>query len=426
MAKAWLARGKRGELIIHAKGRIGDQVLRRQKRVPDDDPELGDEMIRQLNRDFLMSNFSWLTRAAERADIGPIPRRRRGPVFSEWADRWLEDLKGEIEESTRRNYKSHVEDLKRRMGKETLASISLGAVKVLRKQLSSSLAARTVQSRLGVLRLILIDAREDGLIDSTPFDSPSRTRRTKKGTAATSTRRITFQPYSFEELAALAKVLRQPRTPDERRFFPLTEALLYTGLRWAEPAAWVWPDLSIAGGRIEVLRTLPKHGVIRLEEFTSLEKVNEAFPPKTGTSWGITVRRPLRELLLRQRQVSYLGRENGWVFPNSRKGHLHYPNWLRRGWEPALRRAGVSPRAGDAQKSLRRTYVVSSLVCGRNPKEISAEVGHTTSRMVLGVYDAFLDASGWPADHERRKLAAFYGWPDPTVLAREDAEEQQG
>ncbi len=97
---------------------------------------------------------------------------------------------------------------------------------------------------------------------------------------------------------------------------------------------------------------------------------------------------PLEELLFRQRQRSYVGREGSWVFPNSKGGHLHYRNWLERGWPQALERARVKPREGDAQKALRRSYITSALICGRNPKLVASEVGHTTARMVLETYDS--------------------------------------
>ena len=103
-----------------------------------------------------------------------------------------------------------------------------------------------------------------------------------------------------------------------------------------------------------------------------------------------------------------------------------YRNWLTRGWAEAIKRAKVSPRAGDAQKALRRTFVVSALICGRNPKEISAELGHTTPRMVLSVCDSFLDAASWPNDDERRRLARFYGWPEPAPAAGSSAASAGG
>jgi integrase len=137
---------------------------------------------------------------------------------------------------------------------------------------------------------------------------------------------------------------------------------------------------------------------------------------KTAAVWSIRIGRPLEELLFRQRQRSYVGREGSWVFPNSKGGHLNYRNWLGRGWPQALERARVKPREGDAQKALRRSYITSALICGRNPKLVSSEVGHTTARMVLETYDSFIDPANWPDTEEREHLSSIFGWDGDEIV----------
>ena len=70
----------------------------------------------------------------------------------------------------------------------------------------------------------------------------------------------------------------------------------------------------------------------------------------------------------------------------------------------------MSPREGDAQKALRRSYITGALVCGRNPKLVAAELGHATSHMVVSNYDSFLDPRTWPEAEEIERLRAIYGW----------------
>ena len=92
-----------------------------------------------------------------------------------------------------------------------------------------------------------------------------------------------------------------------------------------------------------------------------------------------------------------------------------------------LTRAKVEPREGDAQKALRRTYISSSLICGRNPKLVASEVGHTTARMVMETYDSFIDPANWP-EAEIARLKETYGWatgavsvPEPSLnITRQD------
>jgi len=68
-------------------------------------------------------------------------------------------------------------------------------------------------------------------------------------------------------------------------------------------------------------------------------------------------------------------------------------------------------------KALRRSYITSALVCGRNPKLVAAELGHATSHMVVSNYDSFLDPRTWPDAREIEKLRALYGWDAHEALA---------
>lgn len=75
-----------------------------------------------------------------------------------------------------------------------------------------------------------------------------------------------------------------------------------------------------------------------------------------------------------------------------------------------LDRSKVSPREGDAQKALRRSYITGALVCGRNPKLVAAELGHATSHMLVSNYDSFLDPRTWPEAQEIERPREVYGW----------------
>jgi hypothetical protein len=108
--------------------------------------------------------------------------------------------------------------------------------------------------------------------------------------------------------------------------------------------------------------------------------------------------------------LSYVGRTESWAFPSQAGGPLDYHNWRHRGWQRVLERSKVSPREGDAQKALRRSYITGALVCGRNPKLVAAELGHATSHMVVSNYDSFLDPRTWPEAEEIERLRAIYGW----------------
>ena len=303
-----------------------------------------------------------------------------------------------------RDRRSHLEDLPHRgqRPRATLWRAATGPDQRLRPDRTPARierlgrSERTVRNRLAFLRLLIRDARLAGLVESSPFDVPLPRRRTKHDRQQRQTKRITFRPLLAAELQRLIEVLRSPRDATERMWFPLTELLLLTGLRWGEGAGLRWPDVSDRGGLVHVQRTVARGG--RVE------------PTKTGASWTIPTRGPLADLLRRQRALTYVGRTESWIFPNRTGGPLDYHNWRHRGWKRVLDRSKVSPREGDAQKALRRTYITSALVCGRNPKLVAAELGHATSHMVVSNYDSFLDPRAWPDAEEIEQLRAIYGW----------------
>ena len=55
-------------------------------------------------------------------------------------------------------------------------------------------------------------------------------------------------------------------------------------------------------------------------------------------------------------------------------------------------------------------------MCGRNPKLAAAELGRTTSRMVVEFYDSFLHPVSWPDELERAWLVRLYGRLDLGLL----------
>ncbi len=61
------------------------------------------------------------------------------------------------------------------------------------------------------------------------------------------------------------------------------------------------------------------------------------------------------------------------------------------------------------------------MICGRNPKLVASEVGHTTSRMVIENYDSFIDPTNWPDNEERDRLAHIFGWDGDPVTAGDAA-----
>ncbi len=415
MARAWVSRERGGRVCVHGEGTIEGRRVQRRLRVAGNDEDLAQETARQLNGRFILGDYGWLL---ERKKPRRPRRSRRpatliAPTLGEWIDTWLETVRPpELSLHVWKNYQGHGRDLRRRLGSLRLTEIEVGDARAVAQQLrTEGRAEPTIKDRIGVLRMMLRDARLDGIISSSPLDAPMPRRRTKRQREQQRTRRVTFRPFEVQELDRLAEALREPRDSTERLYFPLTEFLLLTGLRFGEGAALRWPHLSVAGRRLRIERAVSRYSRPGQDEAT-----------KTAAEWEIPLRPHLAALLERQRAQSYVGRPEGWIFPNRREGPLSYHNWRHRGWVRVLERARVQPREGDAQKALRRSYITSALVCGRPPKMVAAEVGHVTLRMVTEQYDSFLDPANWPSADEIARLRAFYGWTEGQSLPRPSLE----
>ncbi len=419
-ARKWV--DDRGRLRVVGQGTVKGRRLRRYRIVPGNDEALADEIVRQLNVRFALGDLSFLAGNPKNEPVAEAAPKAPGYTFGEWADKWLESCEPPaVSRRTHRNYAYIVRALCGRIGELPLTSVDRSVVLDLRAELErQGKSHRTVGDTLGVLRMVRRDSRKRELIAESPLDRPLP-KRTTKAVRASRAKRAAFRPFLASELERFLEILRAPRNEREGIYFPPTEFMLLTGLRWGEAAGVCWSDVSLTGGQVHIRRAVVR-GEDNLEE-----------PTKTAEKWSIPIRPPLADLLWRQRGRSYLGRAEGRVFPGVEGRPIEYSTWRKRGWIVATQRARVAPREGDAQKACRRTFITSSLVCGRNPKQVFGEVGHTSIRMMTDVYDSFIDPARWPDAVEIAKLGAIYGWveegihraphglPEPPVLTERKA-----
>ena len=90
------------------------------------------------------------------------------------------------------------------------------------------------------------DAVLTGVATRNPLETPLPRRQTKEVRRTKHGQKITKRPLDASELQALLEVCRNPNAgrPFELQWWPLTEGLLLTGLRWGEVAAWTWPAVA--------------------------------------------------------------------------------------------------------------------------------------------------------------------------------------
>ena len=196
----------------------------------------------------------------------------RGPTLSAYLVEWLESYAPPAV-GTRcfQNYRTHAKYFSRSLGDRHITSIGHAELLALRESLDrAELSPRTVSSYLGTFRLVLRDATIAGHVASNPFERPLPRRRTKRSLSA-SNKRVTFVPLLADELEALLYVLRDPQDSTETIYFPLTEFLVLTGLRWGEGVALDRDRVSWAGGLIVIDKAMERGS-------------SESSPTKTGAT----------------------------------------------------------------------------------------------------------------------------------------------
>jgi hypothetical protein len=184
-----------------AQGNIEGRRIRRYRVILGNDEALADEIIRHLNVRFALGDVSSLTCNAKDSQAKEEASKTTDPTFGEWAEQWLDSHRGLIvSRRAHQNYGHIVRSLCHRVGESPLASVDRSLVLDLLAELErEGKNHRTVVDTLGVLRLVLRDARERELIRKSPLDR-SLPKRTTKAVRASCMNRVTFRPFIALEL----------------------------------------------------------------------------------------------------------------------------------------------------------------------------------------------------------------------------------
>jgi len=148
-----------------------------------------------------------------------------------------------------------------------------------------------------------------------------------------------------------------------------------TGMRQGEIFALRWASVDLVARVISVTGTLTADYGNRLV----------ATEPKTEASRRkIDISQLLADALRALRRQQLLDGYGGdWVFPNKKGGPLHRRNFVRRKFEPLLRRAGL-PRV--TPNSLRHFAASLFIQRGLSPFEVAERLGQTSARMIFETY----------------------------------------
>jgi integrase len=218
---------------------------------------------------------------------------------------------------------------------------------------ASGLAPKSVRHAYTLLVGILGTAVDDGLIPKVP--RPRRERGKRGLLPAVPKPRHNYKTH--EEIARLAA--SPPLSPRYRAFVYLGA---YGALRYGELAALRLDHVKLR--RVEVVETL------------------DGDEPKWGSSGSVPMPAFVADVLAEHLAQSPPG-PSGLVFTAPEGGPLHYPNFYRRHWRPAVEAAGVAPMTPH---DLRHTAVALSIEAGAHPRAIQDLCRHSSFNTTMSIY----------------------------------------
>jgi integrase len=163
------------------------------------------------------------------------------------------------------------------------------------------------------------------------------------------------------------------------RYRAMVHLAAWTGLRWQECAALRWEDVDLEAGVLNVCRAVKADGKVG--------------PPKNGKTREV-VMPPSVVAALRKQRRDYGA--TGPVFPTERgKKVLNYSFFRRSIWEPAVKRAGITP--APSFHKLRHAYVGIMRMQNVSPDVVSEQVGHHSAAFTMERY-------GWRRPDYRERI----------------------
>ena len=286
--------------------------------------------------------------------------RETGPVDEWLADGCRERILAGQGRAARANYKAQLDAIHIAFKGTDIEVVGRTPTKDLAKQLGKKLDAtssdgergftddlaevRTIKDRLQRLKDVLRDAYANEIIARAPAILVD-------GFQLRSGKKL-VKWLMLEDMKALHQVLLEPRSESERMPFLLSEACLFTGLRFGEVSAFRWHE-TLAG----------VHDFVPIEWTWDRRARCLKRSKADGVQWQIPYTKQLAGVLERVRDCS--ARDEGFVFSDGIEAlaPIRYERW-RKYFRRAIDRAQLDVPRGYSQKIFRNSFVVWGKVCG--------------------------------------------------------------
>jgi integrase len=314
---------------------------------------------------------------AYQADLrGKIARGQRvlpaKVSFAEVAEQWFES-KRKLRPWTRKYYRDALDRiLLPRFGTMRIAQIGPDHVaKLIRDLEELGLAAKTIENYLLPLSGTFGFAVRRGLISTNPCTLLTNDERPRRGAQREK------HVWSDQEIDALIKASKElAREPEARYdYSALIRVALFTGLRQGELLGLQWHDVDLDEAVLSVRRQWTRS--------------NEYGPTKTPAGVRrIPLPKELTQFFIELKLRSDYSADDDLVFASREGTPLGHRNVTRRGFEPAVERAGIEDVTFH---DMRHAFASRMIARGIEPVTLAKLMGHEDIRETLNTYSHLWD-----------------------------------
>jgi integrase len=288
--------------------------------------------------------------------------------FSQWI------RKADIAETTRatrqHTWRAHVSD---KWGELQVTKVAPPDVKAWVADLvDAGTGVPTIENALGVLRMVLKDAVDDGRLVRNPCDGINAPRRQHRARPYLTDRQVEQLAVAAGEVDGL-----------------VVRLLAYTGLRWGELAGLTVASVDMLRRRLQISQAVAEaDGRVEWKSPKDHERRSVPFPAFLADELG--------------KQMLGKGRAD-LLFSASKGGPLRVSHWRPRVFNAARNSLGDFPRV--TPNDLRHTAASLAVSAGGNVLALARMLGHEDPRLTLRTYadlfDSDLDALADVLDQHR-------------------------
>ena len=228
-------------------------------------------------------------------------------------------------------------------------------VKEFRDRLLRKLSRGMARKILQTLKSILTEADYSG--DALQVEIGKDSKRHKEPVAIPSP----------SEVRAIFSVLDTETRPVWLRWHALIAIAAHTGMRPSELRGLPWSAVDLKHGRIKVVQRADETGKIGSPKSAASRRALDIPPSLVG--------------LLKQWKLKS---EHELVFANGAGNPESLANITNRCWRPLLKAAGIKPKY--KLYALRHFHASALIAHGANPKEVQAEMGHSSINITFDTY----------------------------------------